>query len=232
MYLITKILLTFGASKIFVMRRMLLLVFLTSLIGCKENEAPGYFTTEKASEYFKSIEDLCWKDNGGLWGRNLYGPIMFVERSSRRIISNFPDAEGHLKGHDGIYTGIYPNELIIYNEPVVFGGTTFAMVPVPPEENEMWIKAMSIHALFHCFQKEKGLENMAMYRGNSTRRMQGSGSNLNGRLSGRLLQVMGMKGRGLSGTLLSSGTPIANYSASTRMSFIMRPEKVSLLLPI
>jgi murein DD-endopeptidase MepM/ murein hydrolase activator NlpD len=159
MYLITKILLIFGASKIFVMRRMLYLVFLTCCLGCSKNEAPGYFTTEKASDYFKSIEELCLQENGRLWGKNLYGPVMFVDRSNRRIIANFPDAEGHLKGHDGIYTGIYPNELIIYNEAVVFGGTTFAMVPVPTEENKIWIKARSIHALFHCFQKANGYEN-------------------------------------------------------------------------
>lgn len=128
-------------------------------MGCSKKEAPGYFTTEKAADYFKSIEELCLQDNGQLWGKNLYGPVMFVDRTNRRIIANFPDAEGHLKGHDGIYTGIYPNELIVYNEPIVFGGTTFAMVPVPPVENEPWMKALSIHALFHCFQKANSIEN-------------------------------------------------------------------------
>lgn len=142
------------------MRRMLLLVFLVSCIGCRKNEAPGYFTTGKAADYFKSIEELCIRDSGRLWGQNLYGPVMYVERKSRRIFANSPDAEGHLKVRDGIYTGIYPNELIVFNEPVVFGGTTFAMVPVPDEENEEWIKAMSIHALFHCFQKANGSENI------------------------------------------------------------------------
>jgi hypothetical protein len=141
------------------MRRILYIVFLISCMGCSKKEAPGYFTTEKAADYFKDVEELCLQDNGELWGKNLYGPIMFVDRSTRRIIANFPDAEGHLKGRDGIYTGTYPNELIVYNEPVVFGGTTFAMVPVPNQEDDPWIKSMSIHALFHCFQKANGYKN-------------------------------------------------------------------------
>ena len=77
--------------------------------------------------------------------------------SSRRIVANQPDNEGLLKAKDGIYTGIYPKELIISNAPVKFGGIQFAMVPLPAEEDEYRIKTRAIHSLFHRFQENEGI---------------------------------------------------------------------------
>jgi hypothetical protein len=127
------------------------------LINCKREKTETYFTPEKASRYFKSIEAICNRDSGKLWGKNLYGPIMFVERTSRRISANKPDNEGLLKAKDGIYTGFYPKELILSIAPVKFGGTQFAMTQLPVEEDEYRIKTRAIHSLFHRFQEEEGI---------------------------------------------------------------------------
>lgn len=127
------------------------------LISCKGKNSESYFTTDKASQCLKDIEEICKRDNGKLWGKNLYGPIMFVERVTRRIVANQPDNEGILKSKDGVYTGIYPKELVLSNAPVKFGGTQFAMVPLPEEEDEYRIKTRTIHSLFHLFQKNEGV---------------------------------------------------------------------------
>ena len=83
------------------------------LISCKGKNSETYFTPDKASQYFKEIEEICNRDSGRLWGKNLYGPLMYVERGSRRIVANQTDNEGLLKSKDGIYTGLYPKELIL-----------------------------------------------------------------------------------------------------------------------
>jgi hypothetical protein len=127
------------------------------LISCKGKNTDTYFTPEKASQYFKAVETICNRDNGKLWGKNLFGPIMFVDRAGRRIAANQPDKEGLLKGKDGIYTGLYPKELIINNAPVKFGGTQFALAPLPTEEDEYRIKTRAIHSLYHRFQESKGI---------------------------------------------------------------------------
>jgi hypothetical protein len=127
------------------------------LISCKGEKTDTYFTPEKASQYFKSIEAICNRDNGKLWGKNLYGPIMFVDRTSRRIVANQPDNEGLLKIKNDVYTGLYPKELMIHNAPVKFGGTQFAMTPIPNEENDYRIKTQAIHSLFHRFQETEGI---------------------------------------------------------------------------
>ena len=87
------------------MKQWILFPVLFLLINCKGDEAGTYFTIDKALFYFKSVENICNNDNGRLWGKNLYGPIMFIDRPSRRIISNKPDSEGLLKAKDGVYTG-------------------------------------------------------------------------------------------------------------------------------
>ena len=126
------------------------------LISCKGKNSETYFTPDKASRYFKEIEEICNRDSGRLWGKNLYGPLMYVERGSRRIVANQPDNEGLLKLKDGVYTGLYPKELILSNASVKFGGTQFAMVPLLPEEDEYRIKTRAIHSLFHRFQDNEG----------------------------------------------------------------------------
>lgn len=147
----------FRGDKPAIMKKWIFFPIFLFLLSCKGENTDTYFTPEKASQYFKSIEDICNRDNGRLWGKNLYGPIMFVDRTSRRIVANQPDNEGLLKGKDGIYTGLYPKELIINNAPVKFGGTLFAMTPLPLEEDDYRIKTRAIHSLFHRFQESEGI---------------------------------------------------------------------------
>jgi len=154
---IRKIFLYFRGDKPAIMKQWIIFLFFLLLLSCKEEKTDTYLSPEKASQYFKSIEDICNRDNGRLWGKNLYGPIMFVERTSRRIVANQPDNEGLLKGKDSVYTGVYPKELILNNAPVKFGGTLFAMAPLPAEEDDYRIKNRAIHSLFHRFQETAGI---------------------------------------------------------------------------
>jgi hypothetical protein len=140
------------------MRKWFNLLVFVLLLSCKRENVAVYFTQEKAAKYFREVETICNNDAGKLWGKNLYGPLMFVDRQSRKIFANQPDKEGLLKGKDGVYTGDYPKERIIFNIAIDFGGITYAMAPLPPREDEYQIKAAALHGLFHCFQKSSGIE--------------------------------------------------------------------------
>jgi len=128
------------------------------LLGCKEETPDTYFTPEKARYYFNIIEEICNRDNGRLWGKNLYGNMMFVDRVSRKIIANAPDEDGLLKLKDNIYTGFYPRELLVDNTTIIFGGTRFAIAPLPPQEDSIRIITRGIHGLFHSIQKDAGID--------------------------------------------------------------------------
>src|SRR5512133_2219415 len=139
------------------MKKWLFFSLFLMLISCKGKNTDTFFTPEKASVYFRNIEEICIRDSGKLWGKNLYGPILYVERVTRRAVANEPDNDGFLKSNDGVYTGLYPKELILSNAPVTFGGTHYAMAPLPPEEDEYRIKTRAIHSLFHVFQEKEGI---------------------------------------------------------------------------
>lgn len=139
------------------MNRWMIFAFLLLLTACGKNQQETYLVPEKALQYFGKIEQVCNKDNGRLWGKNLFGPIMFIDRSTRKIVANQPDLGGLLKEKDGIFTGTYPKELMISNSAVRYGGTLFAMAPLPSEEDNDLIMNRAIHALFHCFQESTGL---------------------------------------------------------------------------
>lgn len=127
-------------------------------LSCKREQVAVYFTPEKAKKYFSTVDSICKGEKGLIWGKNLYGPIMFIDRPSRIIFANQPDKEGILKAKDGIFTGIYPKEKIIDNICINFGGTMFAMAPLPAEEDDYRIKTRAIHGLFHCFQSLNNLD--------------------------------------------------------------------------
>lgn len=140
------------------MRKLTFFALLLMLISCKEKVTESYFTTEKASANFRKIEEICNRDSGRLWGVNLYGPMMFVDRTSRKITSNQNDNDGLLKLKDGIYTGLYPRENLITTSAVTYGGTLFGLAPLPPEEDEYRIITRAIHSLYHRHQQITGIK--------------------------------------------------------------------------
>lgn len=137
-------------------KNLMLLLILLLMPGCRHESVESYFTAEKASHHFREMEKKCNLDNGTLWGKNLFGPVMIVDRTTRKIYANKPDSLGLLKEKDGIYTGLYPKELITMYAPAVYGGTRYAMVPVPNESDEKNISSWMIHVLFHCMQISNG----------------------------------------------------------------------------
>ena len=130
------------------MKRWIYLLALLLPLGCSQDKPNIYFTPEKAKWYFSEIEAACNRDNGKLWGKNLYGPVMFIDRPARKIISNIPDNEGILKLKDGIYTGSYPKEMIIDNSSKLFGGTLYATAALTQNEDTLRNMGMAIQGLY------------------------------------------------------------------------------------
>jgi hypothetical protein len=141
------------------MEKWIFISFLLILTGCRgKTDDTSYFTSGKAVASFKNVEEICNRDAGNLWGQNLFGPLMYVDRRSRKIFANQQDKDGLLKFKDGIYTGLYPRESIISASSVNFGGTFFGMAPLPNEEDDFRITTRAIHSLFHRFQQTKGID--------------------------------------------------------------------------
>jgi hypothetical protein len=140
------------------MKRLIIFAALIVLSSCNREEGLEWFSAEKAGEYFKSVEEICNKDDGSLWGENLFGPVMFVDNLNREIYANVADTNGILKARKGIFTGVLPKERLITNNVVEFGGVRYAMVPLPDTEDHYRITTRTVHSLFHCYQERHDLK--------------------------------------------------------------------------
>ena len=140
------------------MKKLIFIAAIIVLSSCHRDKGLDWFSTGKASEYFRLVEEVCNKDNGSLWGENLYGPVMYVDSRNRTIYANVADMEDNLRARDGIFTGVLPKERIITNNMIEFGGVKFAMVPLPETEDRYRIVTRTVHSLFHCYQDRHGLK--------------------------------------------------------------------------
>lgn len=140
------------------MKRWFLFLPLFFVLSCNGKKEPLWFTAADACKHFMEVKEFCDIDNGKMWGVNLYGPVMYVDPKTRAIFASNPDSQGLLKARDGIFTGTLPKERWISNTAIDFGGTMFAMTPLPEEEKASEINNRTIHSLFHCFQSRHGLK--------------------------------------------------------------------------
>jgi hypothetical protein len=68
------------------------------------------------------------EDGGRMWGRPLYGPMIFVDPHSRFAVANQADNGGVLKADGGVFTGTLPKDVIIANTAVNWNGVHWTMV--------------------------------------------------------------------------------------------------------
>ncbi len=101
---------------------------------------------------FNQIEGTCNKDNGQLWGINLYAPLLFIDREDRTIWSNQQDKHGNFILDEGVYQGKYPEEKIIANSTTDLYDQKWSMVAVPLPEDNVELLSLVCHEMFHYWQ--------------------------------------------------------------------------------
>ena len=94
---------------------------------------------------FDQVEKLCNKDNGKLWGINLYAPVLGVD-SLRNIVSNVSDAPKS-----------YPSDKPVANSTIELDGKRWTTVLWPLSGDEMHQLIVLVHEMFHYHQPELGL---------------------------------------------------------------------------
>ena len=112
----------------------------------------------KASEFFTKYDEICKADEGKLWGVSLRVPFVFIDTATRQCAANEPDCEGILTKHSehNIYTGIFPEHLVVSASVTEFGGKRWAMMPWNAAimfGEEQCLKTMA-HEAVHCLQPE------------------------------------------------------------------------------
>src|SRR6266849_281732 len=106
-----------------------------------------------AKKYFEQLQETSAHDAGKLWGKAIYGPLFFVDRETRQVVANQPDAAGVLKPMDGVFVGSFPKEKNIANSAIDWAGVHWTMVMWPVPEWRQARERLLLHECFHRIQE-------------------------------------------------------------------------------
>lgn len=105
------------------------------------------------------LRQLCTADAGQLWGRDLCGPLIIVDASTRQAWATQRDNQGVLNRTtaEGGWTGALPQGVPVANASVNWGGVQWIMVvgPLPVDATERRVLVM--HEAWHRIQESLGL---------------------------------------------------------------------------
>jgi hypothetical protein len=152
--------------------KILILIIAISLLGCNAHSTKNSsvkISKSQIAQYenvFKNLKEYLAKENGKLWNHQLYGALMFVNRSNRTIIANEPDNSGVLTKKGGVYVGILPKGINIANTAFDWNGKRWSMVMLPLPKNHNERLNLLIHELFHRIQPKIGFANLITKQSN------------------------------------------------------------------
>jgi hypothetical protein len=109
------------------------------------------------SSYFADVKKACDNQSRIPWNKQLYGPILLVDRSTRAAYANMPGKQGLLKHKGSIYTGKVSVNTNIANTATDWGGMKWTMVLLPLPSDKDRRNSLMIHELYHRIQDEIGL---------------------------------------------------------------------------
>lgn len=116
-------------------------------------QIPPPFDLAHASSYFEEAHHVSDKEGGKLWGRTLYGPILFVDYQSRAIIANQQDAQGFLHRNGNAFEGKLPDDITPSDTPTEWAGTRWTMLLWQfVAEDRLTREKMFAHEMFHRIQ--------------------------------------------------------------------------------
>jgi len=136
------------------------------LIAATPQDAAGPIDLDHAQKLFAAAEALSTADGGALWGRKLYGPMLFVDPGTRAVVANAPDAEGRLaKQGESLYVGQLPPTVSLGNTMTIWAGETWSMImwPLPGGGGGVGsgvgvgAGGLMMHECFHRIQPKLGI---------------------------------------------------------------------------
>ena len=110
---------------------------------------------DSVATYFNEIKVEMGKQKQ-IWGKDLYGPMFFVDPNTRQMFANMPDTADVLKQATEIYVGTLPTEVNVSNTAIDWNGRHWAMImlPLPTDKHERL--NLLAHESFHVNQPSLG----------------------------------------------------------------------------
>jgi hypothetical protein len=112
----------------------------------------------KASIAFAEAQHVSEREAGRLWGKTLYGPILFVLPATREIVANQPDADRQLHKQGNVYIGSLPKDMMLGNTAIEWSGTYWMTVMWPLPQYSQPRERLLAHEFFHRIQPDLHLQ--------------------------------------------------------------------------
>lgn len=113
---------------------------------------------EEYKRYFQEAKAASDADGAKLWGKTLYGPMLFVDPETRTLYANQPDKENRLHAKNGIYIGQVGPEFPLANTAHAFGGVYWTVVRCDHLPSDKIPRTqLLMHESFHRIQNDLGL---------------------------------------------------------------------------
>lgn len=137
---------------------MAALLSLSVIPSAARQQAASPIDLQRAHQYFLEAKCLSDDDGGKLWGRPLYGPMLFADPETHTVVANQPDAEGRLQKQGDVYVGVLPPEVSPSNTAMNWAGVKWTMVVWQYLGNRAVPRGrLMLHELFHRIQDDLGL---------------------------------------------------------------------------
>ncbi len=134
----------------------LILIVCHTLLAQDKNNSGNLASCVEFSNTFNDIKTICDKDNGELWGVNLYAPILCIN-NNRDLWSNQKDLQGQLQTCGEVFIGKYPLDKNIANSTVDVYGQKWVMLRLPLPADTIDRNILFCHEMFHYWQDSLGL---------------------------------------------------------------------------
>ena len=134
----------------------LILIVCNTLLAQDKNDSENLASCVELSNAFNDIKTICDKDNGKLWGVNLYTPILCINKK-RDLWSNQKDSQGQLQACGEVFIGKFPVNKNIANSTVDVYGQKWVMLRLPLPADTIDRNILFCHEMFHYWQDSLGL---------------------------------------------------------------------------
>jgi hypothetical protein len=110
-----------------------------------------------ARAYFSEFRELDAADGGRMWGKEIGGPMMFVDAATRTIVASEGDTHGILHEEKGVWIGTLPSQVNPANTAIDLGGKRWSMVLWPVSDSRYSRRRLLMHESFHRIQSDLGI---------------------------------------------------------------------------
>lgn len=130
------------------------LILCVSITSCSQSNSKPM---EKAAPCFENLRKVSDADDGKLWGKALYGPMMFVDVQTRNLVANQQNKENSFEQNGDVFFGHLPDDIIIANTAIDYCGENWTCVIWDANRDLLTNTHLLIHESWHRVQGEIGL---------------------------------------------------------------------------